>query len=331
MDRDKYLVRPFAETDYEAVSRLVSMVNPEMPFTAEEHRHWDRAFAAPHLIDEKWVVEERRSRQVVGFGEVAHSPFSFDPQKFWVTSVVDPSYQGQGIGRALSSLLESEAAAHHATHLWVNIRNDDARALEFARKQGFVELRRLWLSTLDVNEAKLPTSPERLRALQGEEIRFTTLADEGPENTDVRRRVFDLISDAARDVPRLGEYTPISFKQFTADLDGPMLIPDGYFLARYGEAYVAVSNLERDLSRGDSLRVGFTGTRAAYRGRGIATELKLRSIEYARARGVRYLRTVNDSLNLPMWAINEKLGFRRTVEWVAQERRYPAPSAPPTT
>jgi GNAT superfamily N-acetyltransferase len=328
MDRDKYLVRPFAETDYESASRLISMVNPEMPFTAEEHRHWDRAYAAPHLIDEKWVVEERRSRKVVGFGEVAHSPFSYDPQKFWVTSVVDPAYRGQGIGLALSSLLESEAAAHHATHLWVNIRNDDPRALEFARKQGFVELRRLWLSTLDVTEVKAPTSTERLAALEREKIRFTTLAEEGVQNPDVRRRVFDLVSEAARDVPRLGEYTPVSFKQFTADLDGPLIIPEGYFLAGYGEAYVAVSNLERDLSRTDSLRVGFTGTRAAYRGRGIASELKRRAIEYARAHSIRYLRTVNDSLNLSMWAINEKLGFRRTVEWVAEERRYPGPSAP---
>ena len=77
------------------------------------------------------------------------------------------------------------------------------------------------------------------------------------------------------------------------------------------------------------MRVGFTGTRAAYRGRGIASELKRRALEYARGKGFRYLRTVNDSLNLRMWAINEKQGFRRTVEWVALERRL-GPEDPPS-
>ncbi|HKN06637.1 MAG TPA: GNAT family N-acetyltransferase, partial [Thermoplasmata archaeon] len=115
----------------------------------------------------------------------------------------------------------------------------------------------------------------------------------------------------------------ISFDQFVGEFDAPAFLPEAWFLAYDGETYVAMSNLEKSLTESDSLRVGFTGTRAAYRGRGIASELKRRALEYARGKGVRYLRTVNDSLNLPMWAINQKQGFVRTFEWSAQERRFP--------
>jgi hypothetical protein len=57
------------------------------------------------------------------------------------------------------------------------------------------------------------------------------------------------------------------------------------------------------------------------------------AIEFAHGRGVRYLRTFNDSVNTPIWAINERMGFRRTVEWSDLERRFApkeATSLPPT-
>jgi len=330
MDRGTYRLRPFEEQDYPAFVRLFAEVNPENAVTVEEVRHWEKAFRAPHLVDEKWTVVERRTNEPVAFCEMSHSAFSYHPQKLWATANVTRSHQGKGIGRDLALLLESEAAAHRVTHFWTSVRSDDPRALEFARKQGFVEQRRLWLSTLDVEKASVPPPSESAARLLREGVTFTTLAEEGVHDAEVRRRLFSLLEEASRDVPRMGEYTPITYEQFVAELDGPGLVADGYFLARYGEAYVGSSNLERDLAHPDSLRVGFTGTRASYRGRGVATELKRRTIEYARTHAVRYLRTVNDSLNRPMWGINEKAGFRRTVEWVNLERRFPSsgPDAP---
>lgn len=323
MDREKYLVRPFVDPDHEASARIHALVTPEFAFTAEEERHWEEHFLLPPLINENWVVEERSSRKVVGLGSMAHSPFSYDAHKFWTGVVVDPEHRGRGIGRALSALIEWEALAHRAVCLWTNVRKDDPRSLEFARKQGFAELRRLWMSTLDLSRARPVSPPERLAALEKQGIRFTTLAEEGPDRPEVRRRLFDLATVASRDVPRVGEYTPISFEQFVGELSSPGFLPEAFFLACSGERYVAMSNLERPLAEPDSLRVGFTGTRPEFRGKGLASELKRRAFEYARHQGARYLRTVNDSLNLPMWAINEKQGFVRTFEWIAEERRFP--------
>ena len=53
-----------------------------------------------------------------------------------------------------------------------------------------------------------------------------------------------------------------------------------------------------------------TGVLPAYRGRGIALALKLLAIRAARQDGVRYLRTNNDAENVPMLAVNCRLGYR---------------------
>ncbi len=333
MDQKQYRVRPFGDRDYEALSRLHTLSSPEFPSTPGEERYWDQSLAAPHLLNEKWVVEERGTGTVVAVSTLNHSPFSYDPNKFWVGVIVDPDHRRNGIGRALADLLESEAAAHRAACFWAVVRKDDARSLEFARKQGFEHARTTWMSLLDLSEVSVPPPSDRAAALEREGIRITTLDEEGPTRPEVRQRIFELLTEAARDVPRMGDYTPISYEQFVRELEGPGTMPEAYFLARYGEAYVGLSNLERDLSQADSLIVGFTATRAAYRNRGIASELKRKSIEFAQRRGTRYLRTFNDSLNQPIWTINERMGFRRKVEWSDLERRFApkeATSLPPT-
>ena len=54
----------------------------------------------------------------------------------------------------------------------------------------------------------------------------------------------------------------------------------------------------------------FTGVIPEYRGRGIATALKVKTILHAREVGVSEILTQNDSENEPMLAINRKLGYQ---------------------
>ncbi len=330
MNPELYLVRPFADADFELMSRLFSLENPEDPTTEEDQRHFEQTFSAPHFFRKKWTVEDRRTGKSVAVGILAHSPFQYHPRKFWAMVIVDPDHRGRGVGRALSALIDAEAVSLQAECLWLTIRRDDLRSMDFTQKQGFLELRRLWLSSLEVPRANLPMDSDRGTALEREGIRFATLAEEGPESSEVRHLLFDLFAEVARDIPRLGEHSPISFEEFVGmNLEGPGFFPEGIFLARDRDAYVAVSTLELNPVRPDVLRVGFTGTRAPYRGRGIATELKRRALEYAQRQGIQYLWTMNDSLNLPIWAINEKQGFRRSMEWSSQERQLSSGASAP--
>jgi GNAT superfamily N-acetyltransferase len=83
-----------------------------------------------------------------------------------------------------------------------------------------------------------------------------------------------------------------------------------------------VSRLSRDSGQPGTLHVGFTGVHPIYRGRGIATALKLRTLEYARREGFREIRTQNDTTNAAMLHINAALGFATEPAWIIFEKRF---------
>jgi len=67
-----------------------------------------------------------------------------------------------------------------------------------------------------------------------------------------------------------------------------------------------------------------TGTRRAFRGRGLARLLKTHSLHLAGQRGATIAITDNDETNEPMLSVNTRLGYRpfaRRIEW---ERVRPA-------
>jgi ribosomal protein S18 acetylase RimI-like enzyme len=322
MDQDRYRFRPFTPSDYEGESRIDTRVNPSMPVSVEEVRHWNEVLAAPRLALRKIVVEERASRTMVGVGVIHRDPDSYDLRKFWTWVGVDPDHQKRGIGRELFETLERGAVNQQAICLWASVRKADSRSVRFFNTLGFVERRQRWLSRLDLAAVDLSGFPDRSAELAAQGIHFTTLSAEGAERPEVLERLYHLHASAAQDEPRLDTYTPVLKDEFLKlELGWPGALPDALFLARAGNQYVAMSSHYRTPGEPDTLRVGFTGTLREYRGRGIASELKRRAVEYARNRGYRCMRTSNDSLNQPIWAINERLGFRRELEWIQGEKQ----------
>ncbi len=69
--------------------------------------------------------------------------------------------------------------------------------------------------------------------------------------------------------------------------------------------------------------VGVTGVARAYRRRGIATVLKLRTIQFAQEVGARWIETENEENN-PMYQLNLKLGFRPIPAWLVYEKKLGA-------
>jgi GNAT superfamily N-acetyltransferase len=69
---------------------------------------------------------------------------------------------------------------------------------------------------------------------------------------------------------------------------------------------VGLARLRR---QGNAAVNAYTAVDPAYRGRGIARALKLRTVLWARATGLEYLYTGNDIENRRMLAINSRLGY----------------------
>ena len=78
--------------------------------------------------------------------------------------------------------------------------------------------------------------------------------------------------------------------------------------------------LHADMATPGRLYQRITAIDPAYRGRGIALALKLKTIEYGRAHGYSHIRTAVESNNPSMLAINRKLGFEQREGLALLER-----------
>jgi len=319
MDRTRYSPREFRETDFDALAAIQNAVEPDEPLSAESLRHMIQSFlqsSKSHQI----VVEDRRSGEVVGAAAIFTMPFESDPTKQWIVGNVLPSRQREGIGSYLYDTLLAEARQRDATGLRCQVRENSAAGRAFLAKRAFRESRRIWRSSLEVASADTSQLASLVRSVTSGGIQFTTLSREGANDLQVLKRVHDLDAVTGRDVPRDGTYTPLSFEQFRRFfLEGENFLPDAWFLAKDGDQYVGISSGAREPAQPQVLQQYYTGVRLEFRRRKIALALKLMLIDFAKRNGYARIETSNDSLNAPMWTLNQELGFRKVREVIQLE------------
>ena len=138
------------------------------------------------------------------------------------------------------------------------------------------------------------------------------------------KKLHELVQIISADMPSVASFTPTSYEQWEAfELKNPNLLPEGYMIAKDGSNYVGLSTVWRIDKEPRGLVQGNTGVRREYRGRGIAVALKLKVIDFARRNGYEKVKTWNASDNVPMLAVNTKLGFKREVGWITLEKNLP--------
>lgn len=307
------------DSDYDAIARIRRAVFPDWPITAAEIREFEAEVDPERFVFEKFVAEDRDSGEVVATGSYHQLPWSFHPDRYRLRLTVHPDWQGRGIGRAMMDRLLSELRARGARWVKEIVREDHGRAIAFVRRYGFTEYSRSFESRLDVVRCDLAPFAHYARTVADLGITLTTLAEELRSRPDCLPAVYEMhcILDmgAPRDDPGLP--TPPAFVDFRrSGIDSPMALHDAYFLAKYAEMYVGESVLKRSDADPAWLHQELTGVIPGCRGLGIATTLKVRTVEYAKAHGHRVIQTWNSSKNGPMLAINGKLGFVRQPAWL---------------
>ena len=321
--------REFQPSNY---ARLVEIYNanyPDYPISIAERRSRDESLDRTKYILRRFECLDLEQDRILGFGEVLNLPDMFHPRKFMAGILVDPEQQCRGIGRAIYNRLEEELAQRNAILAWTMAKEDLSKRLEFFRRRGFSERTRNWESRLDLPTADtVPFQGYVDKALK-DGITFTTLAEEHRHGQDSLRKIHELVQLIQADMPREAEFTPLSYDDWdTYSLKNPQLLRDGYFLAKDGSNFVGMSDVHRIDSEPGVLNQDDTGVIREYRGRGIATALKLRVIDFGKKNGYRIIKTWNDSVNASMLAINNKLGFKRQVGWILMEKILRSESSP---
>ena len=134
---------------------------------------------------------------------------------------------------------------------------------------------------------------------------------------DWKEKLRDLRWKIVQDVPSTEPFTKPTIAEFEEMvLRDPALDEEAFFVALTDDgSLIGMSNLWRNDPEGKRLDTGLTGVVRSYRRRGIATALKLRTVEYAQANGAETIRTSNEE-DSPMIALNLKLGFEPEPAWV---------------
>ncbi|MGA8542232.1 MAG: GNAT family N-acetyltransferase [Thermoplasmata archaeon] len=325
MDPARYIVREFRESDIEPYAVLRTAIFPEDPIAASTFRgEWELAIAHPDPLP--WFsVEERSSGKVVAAGGLVRNPFQDDPARPWAFADVHPEHVHHGIGSALYATALAVAQRRGATGLRCSVHSERPSDLAFLTHRGFVERRRSWISVLDLAHAETSRLPELVAKLSREGLHLTTLTREGETREEVQRGIYELGNVTGADVPRVGAFTPPSFEEYRRlQFSGPNYLPEAWMLAKEGTRYVGVSSAGREPAEPGMLRQWYTATRPEYRGRQVAETLKLMLIEYARRSGYARITTSNDSVNQPMWSLNQRLGFRKFSERIHTEKLFDA-------
>ena len=238
-----------------------------------------------------WVAED--DGLIVGESYALLTFFSQGSETALVGVTVRASHRRQGLGARLYELASHHAAAIGASSQLAKFHENDA-GVAFARARGFAEVRA---------EAESAVDPR-------------TITDRPPAGVDLRtvsevdpRLVHAVDLDATRDMPATEPVEDIPYDEWEQHvLQHPLFTAEGSFVAMVDGVAAAVSLIVADPESGRAASM-FTGTLAAYRGRGLARAVKLASIEWLVANGITQLVTTNDETNAPMLAVNRRLGF----------------------
>ncbi|RJE86021.1 GNAT family N-acetyltransferase [Paenibacillus sp. 1011MAR3C5] len=302
--------------DYQQLAVLLSGYWSE-PASAERLEEDDRKL---YEVGSTWMDENGmlagydRSRRVavnasndiVGYIWVWRAPWT-EPGYLCMTLVVDPGSREKGIGDALLRHAYDWAEQLGASSLMSEVWDDHPRALEFAKRRGFIIERHAYQSVLHLKDTSLElmeVEPEAILACNG--LRLLTLADEPGEESE--RKLYELACATLRDVPSfLGDVPDfIEWKKWNLQVDG--FAPELVLIAADGDRFVGMTNVLY-IAATNGLYHEYTGVDRTYRGKKVGHALKLETIRVGKQRGADYIRTDNDSMNAPILAINRELGY----------------------
>jgi RNA polymerase sigma factor (sigma-70 family) len=313
-DRVSAKLRPFTANDWPPVQTMASAREQDDGSGNDAWQRNRQSFDDTQYERRQYVVEQGTSNQILGYGSIEQSVYL---PKYRMFIVTDPRWLEAGVGELLLERLTADLLEVGAVTVSCREYASQSELVEFLKANGFEESGR----QLDLRLDLRGTLPEFTRP-RNSRITISTLAEERVTDPLWVEKLHDLSTALYLDDPARGPLTPPGYfrREALLWLERPYVLPDGYFIAKDGDRYVGLTDVNLLDAVPGGVTQGFTGVLRDYRRQGIATALKLRCIEYAREKGYRLIQALIRPVHAEMLALNEKLGFKTLFSYVTLEK-----------
>jgi len=315
----KMEILPTTPTHYSGIAALYNSIDPQQHLSASDFAEGDR-LRDPKFKTQRWVAIEKD--EIVGAGYYTQSNWFAHPQKFMIWVGVHPRHQRSGIGSALYETIMHGLRSFDPLALRTHATEDYPQSIRFLEKRGFQEVIRDIPSELNVQAFDLTRFTGLEDRFRGNGIEIKTLP-ELESDPERNRKLYDLDWELSMSVPGdlaagMGRRGLDKYVEYA--ITGPSVIPEGFSVAVKDDEYVGLSHILIS-KKGSALYQGLTGVTPEYRRLGIGLAMKVRGIKYAQTHGYATLFAENDAKNIPMLAMNERLGFVRKPDLITFEKQ----------
>jgi GNAT superfamily N-acetyltransferase len=308
-----YRARPFEDRDREPmVAERNTWHGPMEQGSAEEWRVWETMAPDDSLLR---ITVEDESGRVVAMADVSAGGTSRHPDgaQSGGVSVARPD-RGKGIGSSLLAVIVDEAVRRKAPRFLTGVNAAHTDSLEWAEKRGFREIGRRLESYIEL--ARFDPARYRIRIddVRRSGIALRTIAEildgrAGESRESFIQALYDAEAPMWEDIPYATPTPHWPYERFRQIyFESGQIMADASTVALDGEAIAGFTMTGKRGSLDGSTWI--TGVGRDYRGRGIASAIKVEALSRAKAKGLRALLTTNDEPNKAMREINAKLGYQ---------------------
>ncbi len=306
-----YRAREFQDSDREPwTDERNAQVHELQRGTADEWREWEKIDPPKNLLR---VSVDAPDGSLAAGGELGPGTLPRPDGTLFGGVNVMRAHRRKGLGTALIEAVEAEARKAKAPRILAGTSVAFEGALEWAQMRGYKEIGRRIESYVDVPSFDGRPLEDVLKRVEASGIRLVPMSEllRGRDATATDALWHDLWEAEApmwEDVPWASPTPHWPFEKFKAlAVDSGKMVNDATIVALDGEKIAAFTTTGKQGT--DRGYTWMTGTGRDYRGRGLATALKLKMLAGAKAAGLRAMLTTNDEPNKAMRGINEKLGY----------------------